>query len=52
MLFLSSNVLRVQPPLILDQATAEQAVGIVEEAVKAYSKHQLGDEALSVVKGW
>ena len=52
MLFLSSNVLRVQPPLILDQVTAEKAVRIVEAAVKAYCENQLGDEALSVVKGW
>ncbi|SCZ81053.1 aspartate aminotransferase family protein [Acidaminobacter hydrogenoformans] len=52
MLFLSSNVLRIQPPLILDAATAEKAVDIVEGAVKAYSKNQLGDEALAVVKGW
>lgn len=51
-LFLSSNILRIQPPLILDPETAQAAMSIMENAIKAYSNGQLGDEALEIVKGW
>lgn len=52
LIFLSENVLRVQPPLIITMEEAIKAMDIIEEVFEEYSCGKISDEALSVVQGW
>lgn len=50
--FLSDNVLRIQPPLVISGEEAEKGLTIVEESIKDYQNGAIGDEALRFAKGW
>ena len=52
LIFLSENVLRVQPPLIITMEEAIKAMDIIEEVFEEYDSGSISDEALEVVQGW
>ncbi|MGY0374281.1 aspartate aminotransferase family protein [Clostridium sp. JNZ J1-5] len=50
--FVSSNVLRIQPPLVISKEQIDKALDVIEEAIKEYLKGGIPDEVLEVSKGW
>lgn len=52
LIYLAENVLRIQPPLIIGQNQAKEALGILEGVFEDYEKDKIDDEALKMVKGW
>jgi len=52
LIYLAENVLRIQPPLIIGQKQAEEALRILEGVFEDYEKNNIDDEALQMVKGW
>lgn len=50
--FVSSNVLRIQPPLIINKEEIDKALDIIEEAISDFIKGNIPDEVLKVSKGW
>jgi len=52
LIFLAENILRVQPPLVIDRVDLDKALTIIEEAIKDYENGAISDDALSVVTGW
>lgn len=52
LIYLAENILRVQPPLIIDKKQAEEALRILEGVFEDYEKDKIDDEALKIVIGW
>lgn len=52
LIFLSENVLRVQPPLVITKEEVKRALDIIEDTIKEYANGEISDRALEVVKGW
>lgn len=52
LIFLAENILRVQPPLTIQEDDLVKALNILEEAIRDYVNGDISDEALSVVTGW
>lgn len=50
--FFATNVLRVQPPLIITREQMDRAIDIVEEAIVDYVDGKISDEVLETAKGW
>ena len=50
--FLAQSVLRIQPPLVITYEELDRAVAIMDEALDAYTKGELGDEILEEMQGW
>ncbi|GAA0180262.1 aminotransferase class III-fold pyridoxal phosphate-dependent enzyme [Clostridium sediminicola] len=50
--FVSSNVLRIQPPLVIKKEQIDKSIDIIEEAIKDYLKGNIPDEVLKFSKGW
>ncbi|OPL08579.1 MAG: 4-aminobutyrate aminotransferase [delta proteobacterium ML8_F1] len=51
-LFLAGNVLRIQPPLVIQESELQEAFGVLREAVLAHARGELPDEGLYEVQGW
>ena len=52
MIYLNTNILRIQPPLVITKAEADKALDIMDQAFDAYTKGLLPDDALSEMRGW
>ena len=50
--FLSDNVLRIQPPLVISDEETEKGLKIIEESLVDYKNGAISDEALLFAKGW
>lgn len=50
--FLAGSVLRLAPPLVLDQAQADRALEILEQAMDDAVRGRVPDEAVAAVTGW
>ena len=50
--FLSDNVLRIQPPLVITDEETERALEILRESIEDYRKGLIGDEVLEFARGW
>lgn len=50
--FLSDNVLRIQPPLVISDEEAEEGLMILEKAIEDYEEGTISDDVLSFTKGW
>jgi len=52
MVFIASNVLRIQPPLIINKEQIDKAIDIIEESINEYLAGDISDEVLQIAKGW
>lgn len=52
LIFIAENILRIQPPLVIQKKEAKEALDIIEETMQEYIDEKISDEALKVVKGW
>ena len=50
--FLSDNVLRIQPPLVITDEETERALEILRESIEDYRNGLIGDEVLEFARGW
>jgi len=50
--YLKGNVLRVQPPLTIEEELLMQGLDILEKAIDDVEKSRVGGEAMDFVKGW
>lgn len=50
--FVSSNVLRIQPPLVISKEEVDRALNIIEESIREYLSGDISDEILKEAKGW
>ncbi|WMJ79320.1 aspartate aminotransferase family protein [Clostridium sp. MB40-C1] len=50
--FVSSNVLRIQPPLVINKEQIDRALDIIENSIKSYLNNEISDEVLEISKGW
>lgn len=50
--FFAESVLRIQPPLIIEQEQLDKALNIIEESINDYLKGNIPDEVLEIAKGW
>lgn len=51
-MFLSGNVLRIQPPLTIEEEVLEEGLNILEKSVKDVEEGKVSDEALTKIQGW
>jgi len=51
-LFLSGNVLRIQPPLTIEEEVLEKGLDILEQAISDVEEGKVSDEVLKFVEGW
>ena len=49
---LAGNVLRVQPPLVINKEEIDQGMAIIEESIDDYLDGKISDDALDHVEGW
>ena len=50
--FLMGNVLRIQPPLNIEEEELDTAITVLEEAIEDVEKGKVPDSVLAKVKGW
>lgn len=50
--FFASNVLRIQPPLVITKGQIDRSIDIIEEAIVEYLAGDIPDEVLQISKGW
>ena len=50
--FFSSNVLRIEPPLIITMEEAEKSLDVIEEAMYDVENGLVPDSVLDEIKGW
>lgn len=50
--FLQGNVLRIQPPLTIEEETLEEGLDRLDRAIGDVEEGRVSDEALKKVKGW
>jgi len=50
--FVSGNVLRIQPPLTIEEENLSRGLDILEQAIRDVEEGRVGNEALEFVKGW
>ncbi|MFN3268124.1 MAG: aspartate aminotransferase family protein, partial [Zestosphaera sp.] len=51
-MFLSGNVLRIQPPLTIEEEILEEGLNILERSIKDVEDGRVGDEVLAKIQGW
>ncbi len=51
-LFVAGNVLRIQPPLTIDEETLDEGLEMLTQAITDVEEGRVSDEALKAVKGW
>ncbi|MEM4572490.1 MAG: aminotransferase class III-fold pyridoxal phosphate-dependent enzyme [Zestosphaera sp.] len=51
-MFLSGNVLRIQPPLTIEEEVLEEGLSILERSIREVEEGKVGDEALVKIHGW
>jgi 4-aminobutyrate aminotransferase len=51
-MFLSGNVLRIQPPLTIEEDVLEEGLNILEKSIKDVEEGRVGDDVLARVRGW
>ena len=51
-LFVAGNVLRIQPPLTIDEETLDEGLERLTQAITDVEEGRVSDEALKAVKGW
>lgn len=51
-LFVAGNVLRIQPPLTIEEETLEEGIERLIQAITDVEEGRVSDEALKAVKGW
>ena len=52
MAFIANNVLRIQPPLIINKEQMDKAIDLIEESINEYIAGNISDEVLQIAKGW
>ncbi len=52
LMFFAGNVVRVQPPLTIEEETLEEGLNILEDAIKDVEEGRVGSEAVARIKGW
>ncbi|MEM0038583.1 MAG: aminotransferase class III-fold pyridoxal phosphate-dependent enzyme [Zestosphaera sp.] len=52
LMFLAGNVIRIQPPLTIEEETLDEGLDIFEKAVEDVEEGRVSDEALARIKGW
>jgi 4-aminobutyrate aminotransferase len=50
--FISQNVLRIQPPLIISREQIDEALSLIEESIVDFINGDIPDEVLETSKGW
>jgi len=50
--FLSGNVLRIQPPLTVEEEVLDKGLDILEQAIRDAEEGKVGNDALKFVEGW
>ncbi len=50
--FFSNSVLRIAPPLVVTDAEAERALGIIEDSLKEVQEGRVPDDVIRDTKGW
>jgi 4-aminobutyrate aminotransferase len=50
--FVRGNVLRIQPPLTIEEEVLERGLDIIEKAIEDVEKGRVDEEALKFVEGW
>ncbi|MEA3424565.1 MAG: aspartate aminotransferase family protein [Bacillota bacterium] len=50
--FFAKNVLRIQPPLTIDEALIDESVKILDETMEEYMNGDISDDVLKLSKGW
>ncbi len=50
--FFAENVLRIQPPLVIEKEQLDKGMNIIEEAINDYLEGDIPDEVLEIAKGW
>ncbi len=50
--FLSDNVLRIQPPLVITEEETKRALGILRKSIEDYENGLISDEVLAFARGW
>jgi 4-aminobutyrate aminotransferase len=50
--FISQNVLRIQPPLIISKEEIDSALEMIEESIVEFLNGEIPDEVLETSKGW
>lgn len=50
--FFAGNVLRVQPPLVIEKDEIDRGLAIIEEALQEYVRGDIPDSVLEESKGW
>lgn len=50
--FFATNVLRIQPPLVITREEMDKALDVLEEAIGEYIAGDIPDEVLRIAKGW
>lgn len=51
-MFLSGNVLRIQPPLTIKEEILEEGLNILERSIKDVEEGRVSDEVLAKIQGW
>lgn len=51
-IYLNSNILRIQPPLVITKEEADKGLDILDQAFDAYTRGLLPEDALSEMHGW
>ncbi|MEO3993188.1 MAG: aminotransferase class III-fold pyridoxal phosphate-dependent enzyme [Desulfurococcaceae archaeon TW002] len=51
-MFLSGNVLRIQPPLTIEEEVLEEGLNILEKSIKDVEEGKVGNEVLTKIQGW
>ncbi|MCK5762954.1 MAG: aspartate aminotransferase family protein, partial [Clostridiales bacterium] len=50
--FFAKNVLRIQPPLTIDEALIDESLKILDETIEEYMNGDISDDVLKLSKGW
>ena len=50
--FLSGNVLRIQPPLTIEEEVLEEGLNILENSIRDVEDGKVSDEVLTKIQGW
>lgn len=52
LIYLNGNTLRVQPPIIINQKEADEAMDIIESVFDEYIEGKISNDILEDIKGW
>jgi len=51
-MFLSGNVLRIQPPLTIEEDVLEEGLNILEKSIKDVEEDRVSNDVLAKIRGW